>query len=463
MKKPNIILMADSYKYSHWLQLPPGTEYLTSYIEARGSDDEDFEETLFFGLQMFIKKYLLTPITQEMVDEAAEIVAMHGLPFNREGWEIIVNEFDGKLPLKIESVAEGNLIPLQNVLVQVTNTDPRFAWLTSFIETILLRDVWYPTSVATLSWKIKQLMQETYERTGSVGGIDFKLHDFGNRGVSSNESAEMGGLAHLINFLGTDTVPALIAGREYYDIDMAGFSIIAAEHATITPWGKENEEAAYSNIINNIVKEQNAAMVAIVADSYDLKNAVSNIFGDSLKDDIINSGATVVIRPDSGDPTIIPIEVIELLMEKFGYTTNDKGFCTLPDYIRVIQGDGINKESIKEILKNLEANKMTLDNLAFGMGGALLQQLNRDTFKFAMKANEIVINGEKKDVFKRPVTDLGKASKAGRQALIVDDRGIMRSIREDELNGEYNYLQPVYLNGELITSTTFDAIRTRAS
>ena len=241
----NFILMADSYKYSHPAQIPPESEFSTAYFESRGADDPDFKVLVWHGMQGLLKKYFLTPITKADVDEADKLVQMHGEPFFREDWDYIVNELDGKLPLSIESAPEGTVIPLKNVLYQITNTVKGFAWMPAFVETMLVRDGgWYPTTVATLSWTIKQLMKETYERTGSTQGLDFKLHDFGWRGVSSNESGQVGGLAHLINFMGTDTVPALLAGRKYYNEPMAGFSIIASEHSTVTPFGEEGEAAS---------------------------------------------------------------------------------------------------------------------------------------------------------------------------------------------------------------------------
>jgi nicotinamide phosphoribosyltransferase len=457
----NFILMADSYKYSHAPQIPAGTEYTTAYFESRGSDDPDFTDTVNFGMQMMLMKYFLTPITMDDVEEAKAIIEAHGEPFNYEGWKIIATELGGKLPISIEAVAEGTVIPLRNVLYQVTNTDPRFPWMPAFVETIMVRDGgWFPTTVATLSYTIKKFMKATYDRTGSVQGLDFKLHDFGYRGVSSNESAEMGGIAHLVNFMGTDTVGALIAGRRYYNEPIAGFSIPAAEHSTITSWGEENEVEAYRNMLKQFGGK--GKMLAVVSDSYDMMNAAGEIWGNELKQEVIDSGATVVVRPDSGDPTQVPIDVIEILMQKYGYTTNELGFRTLPGCIRVIQGDGITKDSIKIILANLEANKMTLDNLAFGMGGGLLQQVNRDTLKFAQKANSNTVNGVKKDLYKRPKTDDGKASKAGEQALIIED-GQYKTIRKDELNGRENQLREVYRNGELLIKDDFATIRARAA
>ena len=458
----NLILMADSYKYSHHLQTPKGTEFITSYACARGTDDPDYTHSIPFGIQMALKKFFLARITMENVEEAKEIIEMHGEPFNYDGWKRIVEELDGKLPISIESVPEGTPLAIGNVMFQIRNTVSGFAWLTSFVETILLRDGgWYGTTVATLSWTIKRLLKEYHEKSGSVQGVDFKLHDFGCRGVEVNEAAEVGGLAHLINFMGSDTVPAIVAGRRYYNEKMAGFSIIASEHSTITPWGEENENKAHANMVSLI---QPGGIVASVCDSFDIYRTTRNIIGRELKEQIENSGGTFVVRPDSGDPLTVPIEIIEILMEEFGFTTNDKGYRTLPDCIRVIQGDGINKESIKEILANLNKAKLTLDNMAFGMGGALLQGSNRDTLQFAMKANSITINGVKQDVFKRPVGDACKASKGGEQALVYDNYyKLHETVRKDCLGDRENVLREVYRNGELLIDEDFSIIRERSN
>ena len=468
----SFITMADSYKYSHHLQTEEGTEFVTSYGRARGAVDSDYRKYVPFGMQMGLKKYFLTPITLEEVEYAKELITTHGEPFNYEGWKYIATKLDGKLPISIEAVPEGTPINVGELMFQITNTVKGFAWLSSFAETVLLRDGgWYATTVATNSWTIKQLMKVYYETSGSVQGLDFKLHDFGCRGVSSHESAEVGGLAHLINFMGTDTVPALLAGRKYYNEPMAGFSIPASEHSTITPWGEETENKAHANMVSLIDPENGIHTVASVIDSFNAHRTARDIIGGELKEAIENSGGTFVARPDSGDPTTVPIEIIEILMEKFGFTTNDRGYRTLPDCIRVIQGDGINKDSIKAILANLEKAKMTLDNLAFGMGGALLQGLDRDTLQFAMKANSTTVNGVQKDVWKRPVTDTGKASHAGEQALIIEmqedgDHGptpVYVTVRKDELNGRTNILREVYRDGELLIDEDFATIRARSN
>jgi nicotinamide phosphoribosyltransferase len=452
----NIILMTDSYKASHWLQYPEGTEFVYSYIESRGGV---YDRTLFFGLQMFIKRYLTKPITTADVDEAEAFFKEHGEPFNREGWDYIVKIHKGFLPLWIKAVPEGMIVPTGNVLVTVVNTDAKCAWLTSYMETALLRAVWYPTTVATQSWHIKQVIRSYLNLTSDddEGQLAFKLHDFGARGVSSAESAGIGGAAHLVNFMGSDTVEGVRAANYFYKAGMAGFSIPAAEHSTITSWGRDGEEAAYRNMLVQYGKP--GGLLAVVSDSYDLDSAVDNLWGGKLKQEVIDSGATVVVRPDSGDPVNTPYRTVVKLAEKFGTTTNGKGFKVLNN-VRVIQGDGITQESITEILALLYFNKFSADNIAFGMGGALLQGINRDTQKFAMKCSAIRINGVWQDVYKDPITDSGKRSKRGRMALTRDGYGTLQTVRED--SAFYNWkdlMNPVFGNGTLMTEYTFEDVR----
>ena len=224
----SIITNTDSYKFSQYNQYPEGTTNVYSYIESRGGT---WKQTVFFGLQMFLKEYLTKQITQEEIDLAEEIITAHGEPFYREGWEYILKQHNGYLPIRIKAVPEGTIVPVKNVLVTVENTDPNCWWLTSFLETALLRSVWYPTTVCSNSYESKRIIFDYLIKTGDPSLIDFKLHDFGFRGTSSFESAGIGGLSHLVNFKGTDTVASILYGREYYNIDMAGFSIPASEHS----------------------------------------------------------------------------------------------------------------------------------------------------------------------------------------------------------------------------------------
>lgn len=455
----NILLNADSYKASHYVQYPANTTVVSSYIESRGGM---FEQTLFFGLQAFIKQTLLKPFTQADIDEAEAVLVAHGLPFNKTGWQYILDTYNGYLPIEIQAVPEGSLVNTHNVLVQVKNTDDNCAWLTSYIETALLRAVWYPTTVASVSYACKQVIARYLARTAdNMEGLLFKLHDFGSRGASSFESAALGGMAHLVNFMGTDTLSAIVAARRYYQEPMAGFSIPAAEHSTITSWGRDGEQAAYANMLKQFSGQ--GKLVAVVSDSYDLWNAIDNLWGTELRDAVMNSGGTLVIRPDSGDPVQIVSTTIEKLMAKFGFRTNSKGYKVLPDCVRVIQGDGICLSSIEAILVEMTKRGLSADNIAFGMGGELLQKVNRDTQKFAMKASAVCVNGVWRDVFKDPITDSGKRSKKGRLALVKNSDGLYQTIREQDLGQQQNQLRVVYRNGVLLVDESLAKIRARVT
>ena len=457
----NLLLNTDSYKASMFLQYPENTEQVYSYIESRGGK---YDETVFFGPQAYIKEYLMEPMTKENIEEATEVWAAHGVPFNKEGAEHILNKFGGYAPVEIYSVPEGTVVPTHNIMLSVENVGGKeTAWFTTWLETSLLRAVWYGTTVATNSWQIKQTIKRALDKTGDPAGLPFKLHDFGARGASSYESSMLGGMAHLVNFMGTDTIAATIGARRFYNENMAGFSIPAAEHSTITSWGKENEVQAYRNMLKQFAKP--GSLVAVVSDSYDIYNAVENLWGGELKQTIIDSGATVVIRPDSGDPVEVVTKIAHLLAQKFGYDLNYKGYKVLKN-VRIIQGDGINAQSISDILKSLISHGFSADNIAFGMGGALLQAPQRDDQKFAMKCSAISVNGIWRDVFKDPITDAGKRSKKGKLALIKEAKHSFRSystIRLEDLNGRENHLHKIYEPGKLLVDDTLSAIRERSN
>lgn len=457
----NRIIDTDSYKASHFLQYPPNTTRAFFYLESRGSD-RDWNETVFFGLQYLLKNYFLAPFTQDMVEEAKEVITAHGLPFNYEGWTNLIKKHNGKLPLRIRAVAEGTVVPLHNVLMTVETTDDEFAWLGSWFETQLMR-IWYAITVCSQSFHIKkdvyQFLQETADDADAE--IAFKVHDFGARGVSSQETAAIGGAAHLVNFMGTDTMAALLLHRQFYNSEMAGFSIPAAEHSTITSWGKDNEAQAYRNMLKQFAKPD--SLVAVVSDSWNIFEAVENIWGEQLKQEVVDSGATVIIRPDSGEPVEVVSKVAQLLSEKFGFDVNSKGYKVLKN-VRIIQGDGVNQDSIRQILQRLKDEKISASNIAFGIGGSLLQKVNRDTLKFAYKCSAIVVDGKLREVYKQPITDAGKNSKRGRLDLILKN-GKYETVKIEDvetIKTENSVLHTVFENGELLIDDTLEEIRKRA-
>jgi len=467
----NLALSTDSYKASHFLQYPPGSTGLFSYIESRGGR---YEQLLFFGLQMILKEYFSTPITWEDIEAADLLWRDHGLPFNRRGFEYIVRDCGGFFPLKIRALPEGSAVAPHIPLVTIECVDPQAYWSVSYIEALMLQ-LWYPTTVATLSWHCKETIRQFLVATADdpENGLAFKLHDFGYRGSTSPESAARAGLAHLVNFLGTDTIVALEAARRYYGVTgAAGFSIPAAEHSTITSWGRAQEQAAYSNMLDQFAKP--GATVAVVSDSYDIFHAVDEIWGKALKQRVIDSGATIVIRPDSGEPVRIVREVTQRLDRAFGSRVNGKGYRVL-NHVRIIQGDGINQHSIRDILADLMANGYSADNIAFGIGGALHQSVNRDTCRFAMKCSAIRIGSQWREVYKDPITDPGKRSKGGRLGVLrnTGTGELLTRVLPEEEHDDSPVIVPgaewedalltVWEHGELVAPQHFDGIRARAN
>lgn len=455
----NPIFDSDSYKFSHAQQYPEGTEIVSSYIEPRRSW-EGIDHVLFFGLQIELAKMAAQRITQAMVDEAAPVLKAHGLSLYLKGWQRIVDKHEGRLPLLIEALPEGTLAPVSVPQLRVQNTDPECWWLPSFMETRLLRAVWYPSTVATLSnHVISEIRKRMLLTDGHEEGVEFKLHDFGARGASSFETAAIGGLAHLVSSRGSDTTMALIYARNYYGADMAGFSIPATEHSTMTALGEVGELEQ----MRALLAHNPTGLLACVSDSYDMMRAVNDYWGEALREQVLARDGVLVVRPDSGDPLQIVPDVIEALMDKFGFTTTAQGYKLLHEKVRVIQGDGVNRFSIIEIMEELMARGLAIGNIAFGMGAGLLQKVDRDAFSYTMKASANYRKGAWVDVHKDPVTALGsKTSKRGRQGAMLNEYGVLTARRVEDIPDGADALRPVFKNGELLAVHTLEEVRSRA-
>lgn len=452
----NICFLTDSYKVTHWKQYPRYISYVSSYFEPRRG--AKFNETVFFGLQYQLKNYLEGKVvTKEKIDEAEELVNDHfkARVFPRHLWEYIICEHDGMLPIVIKAVAEGTVVKESNVMMTVKNTDPKCSWLTNYLESLLVQ-CWYPSTVASQSREMKKILMHSLHKTGDSSGIDFKLHDFGFRGVTCPEQAAIGGAAHLINFQGTDNLVATAMLKRFYSERMAGFTIPASEHSTITSWGKENEILACKNMLD----QYPSGFVACVSDSFNIYNSCENIWGTQLKDQILARDGVLVIRPDSGDPLVVLPKILEILGDKFGYTWNEKGFKVLHPKVRLIQGDGIDLNSLVQITSCIEENKWSTDNLAFGSGGGLLQKVNRDTQKFAFKCSQVTFeDNSTRDVFKDPITDPGKTSKLG-ELKLVEENGELITVPHNDPREDR--LIPVFMNGKILVDHKFSEIRSRS-
>lgn len=502
------ITNADSYKVSHFFQYPEGTEYVSSYIESRSSQyakefGDEYNYPEFFGLQAFLKDYLSVPVTQDDIDLAEILFEMHGEPFNKEGWQHIVDHHGGKLPIEIRALPEGTVAETSKAMVEIKNTDPKCFWLTSYVETSLLRAVWYPTTVATQSRVCKDIISEYLEETSTnPDAINFMLHDFGARGASSTETSALGGMAHLTNFMGTDTVMGMLGALRHYYSDyedflaqsperpklamikllkklkedgqpIPGYSVIASEHSTMTIEGRAGEKAQIKKLIDEAKKGK---IVSIVSDSYDYWGAVENLYGGEFREDIKEvgrKGGKVVIRPDSGNPVEVVVKTLQILAEKFAedVTVNDKKKKVLPPYIGVIQGDGIDPTSMRDILKAASEAGFSAENIVFGMGGGMLQKVNRDKLNFAQKASNAQIRNQETgelenfEIFKDPATadpNFIKKSKRGELSTIFNGHAFDTKRTVDLEAGEVDRLQTVFLNGEITKTYEWQEVRANA-
>ena len=462
MIENNICLLTDSYKITHHYFYPKGTKKIYSYLESRVG--AEFNKTIFYGLQYIIKKYLKGKVvSQEKIDEADNLMQTHlgeGI-FNREGWQYILDEFDGMLPIEIKAVPEGTPVDVGNVLMTVENTDDKCYWLVNYLESLLLQ-VWYPSTIATLSAEVRKLANFYLDVTGSdKSNLDFMLHDFGYRGATSTESSMLCGSAHLLSFSGTDTIPALTIPENYYnDSEVYGFSVQATEHSIMTSLGQDGEIQQTLNVIENAKN----GILSMVIDSYDYRNFLrqASTEGSELNDAILKflsvDGNKVVFRPDSGEPVSTTIDCLNILESGFGSYDTENGYKVFDANIGLLWGDGLNYHKIRDILFAMKSNGWAAENIIFGMGGGLHSSVNRDTQRNAFKCSAQLRDGQWFDIFKNPL-DSSKKSKTGRFKLIEDDGSFKTTSIDDD--GE-DILRAVFKNGELLIDEQYCDVKLRA-
>lgn len=472
----NPLLLTDVYKMSHMRCYAPGTTKVYSYLQARSN--KCFNKMVFFGLQYYLKKYLLYPLKPHMADEfisVSEAILGECPPDVQEKVHALCNL--GYWPVEVRAVEEGTVLPVKNVLMTITNTHPDFYWCVGFIESLLLK-IWYTCTVATHSYHYREAIEQYFEWTVDDDQrflIPFMVHDFGYRGDSSEEGAAISGVAHLCNFTGSDTVPAYNCARGYYyggltqDPIMA--SVPASEHSVMCSFGKEDELAAFENMLDKYP----IGIVSIVSDTFDVYRVLTEFAG-KLKDRILARNGKVVFRPDSGNPEHIICGdpdaeegsneqkgAIRLLDEMFGSTINSKGYKVLNEKVGLIYGDGMYLERYKRTLDRMLDMGYAASNLVIGVGG-ILRNHSRDTLGFAIKATYVEVNGESRDIEKDPVTDKGKKSHKGLLALrrFGSEFKTIDQVHPNNYPLGYDILQVVYRDGELgETTETLLSIRDR--
>lgn len=424
----NFIISVDSYKYGHWSQMPASAENTYSLIVPRKASD--FSPDIVAAGQTFVAEMLARAvITAADVEEAEREVTEMGYEFNREGWDIIINEYAGRLPVVMMGVEEGRVIRPQTPQVAffLAKPDSRLAWLPSYLETWAQATIWKMSTVATTCRAARLIMKQAMEKTGAnMAMLDYKVHNFGDRGADSpDEAPTIAGLAAAMVFRGSDCTRVNRLVRELYGDPsyVAVTSIEATEHSTTCANSDAETKDDYKAVEMAVERLEAAVarskrgiglpMISAVIDTYDSRRYVQAYAGGTFRDRILRSGGVFVFRPDSGDPEIEPGLVADDISNTFGYSINEAGYKVLNPATAVIQGDGVRINTMPGIVDAWVRKGYSIDSFTVGMGSGITHEGSRDTFSYSMKAVASFQNGTWKRLLKDPITDSGKRSLSG--------------------------------------------------
>ena len=482
-------LLCDFYKVSHRPQYPADTERVYATWTPRTSRVKGVDSVVAFGFQGFVQEYLIDYFNQHffsrpMADVVNEYVRYMNFALfdpNPDYAHIASLHKLGYLPVLIKAVPEGTSVPIRVPMLTIENTLNDFFWVTNYLETLMSCALWQPSTSATMAKEYRKLLDAWAAKTSSCPDfVQFQGHDFSMRGMGGLDAACTSGAGHLLNFVGTDTIPAIAYLENYYganiESELVGCSVAATEHSVMCAGGADDEMGTYKRLISEVYP---SGIVSIVSDTWDLWHVLTDTIP-KLKDYILARDGKIVIRPDSGDPvdiicgtTItgdhwegIPSEkgVIELLWDTFGGTINDKGFKELDPHIGAIYGDAITLERADQICNRLAAKGFASTNIVFGIGSYTYQYNTRDTFGFALKSTHVVIDGTEHNIFKDPITDDGtKKSQTGRVVVTKTDSGLAftdgLTVSQAAHFEPTDYLQPIFRNGVAMNIQTLAQIR----
>lgn len=483
----NPLFLTDGYKLDHRRQYPKGTEYVYANWTPRGTRVKGVNEVTFFGLQYTLKKLQgyfdewFARDEDEVCAEYQDMLDSYLGPNDIGTDHIRALHRLGYLPLEFKALPEGSRVPLRVPMFTLENTHPDFFWLTNYLETYLSAELWMPCTSATVASRIRSLLNDwAIKTTGTTEGVGFQGHDFSMRGMAGIEAALISGMGHLVAFTGTETVPVLSTIKEYYPVKgfLAG-TVPATEHSVMCAGGQDDERETYQRLLDLYPTQ----ILSVVSDTWDFWNVLTDILP-SLRDQILAravNGGKLVVRPDSGDPADIvcgthgvfgegttPVEkgAIEVLWDAFGGTVNEQGYKVLNPAVGLIYGDAMNFGRIQNICERLAEKGFATTNMVFGVGSFNYQYQTRDTFGFAMKATNVVIDGKETAIFKDPKTDNGlKKSLKGRIAIIKSGDELIAyddtsaAARESVISSGRDMLKTVWKDGEFVKEYTFDEVR----
>ncbi|NAS30022.1 nicotinate phosphoribosyltransferase [Flavobacteriaceae bacterium R38] len=478
----NPLLLTDGYKLGHKDQYPNGTTLVYSNFTPRKSRIAGIDSVVFFGLQYFIKEYLIKQFDTHFFNLPKEDVAKeykkyvdHYLNLNYDISHIEELHDLGYLPIEIKALPEGTEVPIRVPMFTIKNTHPKFFWLTNYLETLLSNVIWHACTSATIANQYKKMLLKFALETDkeNLEFVDWQGHDFSMRGMSGIESSILSGMGHALSFSGSDSLPVAKAYETYYNSDVTKELVIgsvnATEHSVMCAGSKEDEIGTFKRLLDTYP----SGILSVVSDTWDLWKVLTEYLP-ALKKEILNRNGKLVIRPDSGDPSdilcgcnhknsIIAKGVIELLWDEFGGTINDQGYKVLNPKIGAIYGDSITIERATKICERLKEKGFATTNVVLGIGSFTYQYNTRDTFGFAMKATYVEINGKGREIFKDPITDDG-TKKSAKGLIQLIKNGNNKIELKDQVNTkdeEEGLLKTVFLNSKLKIDDSLSKIRKR--
>lgn len=478
-------LLCDFYKISHLPQYPLGTEFIYSTMTPRSNRYlPQANGAVVFTIQSFVKKFLIGYFNTHFFNRPKEEVVAEYKRFitftlGKEPDATHIEDLHdlGYLPIKLKALPEGTIAPIKVPVLTIENTNPKFFWITNYLETLISNEIWLGMTSATVAYQYRKLLNEYALKTvGHANDVPFQAHDFSMRGMGSLESSKLSGAAHLLSFVGTDTIPAIAFHEEFYNAniekELVGTSIPATEHSVMCSYGQTNEFELFKHLITNVYPE---GFFSVVSDTWDFWKVIGEYLP-KLKSDIMARDGRVVIRPDSGDPVLIicgdpngktELErkgLIQALWDIFGGTHTEKGYKLLDTHIGAIYGDSITLERAEEIVKRLERQGFASTNIVFGVGSYTYQMKSRDSLGFAMKATYAVVNGEERMLFKDPKTDDGTKKSQRGMVHVHENNGeivFVDGLTKDIAVKTPNLLEDVFVDGKLMRDESLSEIRAR--
>lgn len=483
MNNISFMLMADTYKNTNPDAMPEGLIKLTSYITPRKSMFKNIDKVVFFGLQGFIQEFLIDLVNETFFKrDKEEVLAEYKLYLDAQIGEqsydlsrIAALHDLGYLPIKMKALPEGSLVNMGVPCIELTNTHPDFAWVVQWIECIAQSELFGTCNWATMAHEYRKLANDFYEKTTDGANPAMAMADFGFRGLGVDNGIRASS-SWLLSFDKTSTIPAMQYIDKMYNAECAknhiGIGAVSLEHATVCSNLAicETEESLLRRLLTTVYKDTS---FSYVSDSFDYWSLVNDTLP-KLKKEIMEHNGKFLVRPDSGDIVEISVKTVQKLYEIFGGSVNSKGYKELNPKVGIIYGDGCQYSKIEEIWTKLEKLGFAADTILFGVGAFSFTAmctpedgmvcLTRDTFGFAMKSSDCVINGKEYTIQKNPKTDQNHLKKSHKGLCCVtkdgDDYVCHDGYTSETLPAD-NLLITVYRDGQFVRTTNFADIRER--